>query len=94
MPASRDQWLFAVLLGTLASAVPYGIDRVLAPVKIPVVHIDNLDGRKDPVMPQTPTPPQTNPAPRPQAESKPTAPKPGFPANTVFRNDQQVAPKE
>ena len=81
-------WLFAVLLGTLASAVPYGIDQALAPM-----HIDNLDGRKDPVMPETPT--QSAPAPRPQAESTPSAPKPEFPANIVFRNDQpQTTPKK
>lgn len=84
-------WLFVVLLGTLASAVPFGVDQVLEPVKTPVVHIDSLDGRKDPVMPQTPAPPQ--PAPKPQAEVKPTAPKPEFPANTVFRNDQPVQKK-
>lgn len=85
-------WLFAVLLGSLASAVPYGIDQALAQPKTPVVHIDNLDGRKEPVMPQTPAPPQAAPGQRPQAESKPTErPKPEFPANTVFRNDKVVS---
>lgn len=86
-------WLFAVLFGTLLSAVPYGIDQALAPVKVPVVHIDNLEGRKDLVMPETPT--QSAPAPRPQAEAKPATPKPEFPSNIVFRNDQpQTTPKK
>lgn len=85
-------WLFAVLLGTLLSAVPYGIDQALLQPKTPVVHIDNLDGRKDPVMPQTPAPPQTAPDQRPKAESKPTErPKPQFPANTVFRDDKVIS---
>jgi hypothetical protein len=86
--------LFAVMVGTLLSAVPYGVDQVLYPAKSPVMHIDNLDQRREPLMPQTPAPSQTPPAPHPQSGANPSAPKPDFPANTVFRNDQQIAPKK
>jgi len=39
-------WLFVLLVGTAAAAVPYTIDRVVAPENIPVVHIDNLDATR------------------------------------------------
>lgn len=45
-------------------------------------------------MAQPAAPSQTQPIPRPQAESKPAGSKPEFTANTVFRNDQQVPPKK
>src|SRR5262249_29658543 len=79
-------WLYILLIGTVVGAVPYAIDQIITPGKVPVMHIDNMDGRKETLMPPTETPPV--PAPKPQAESTPR--KPEFPANVVFRNDQPL----
>ncbi len=86
--------LFAVLLLTIGASIPYAIDQVLTPAKVPVMHIDNFDGRKETLMPQPAAPTQTPTTPRPQSGPEPSAPKPAFPPNTVFRNDQPIPAKK
>lgn len=81
-------WLFALLVGTAVSSVPYAIDQIVAPARIPVMHLDNLDGRKESFMPSER--PAAAPAPRPQPQSQPSGPKPQFPSNVVQKNDQPV----
>jgi hypothetical protein len=36
-------WLFVLIVSVGLAAIPFAIDRIIAPVKVPVVHLDNLD---------------------------------------------------
>lgn len=84
-------WLFALLVATAVTAVPFAVDQIVSPARVPVVHIDNLDQQKGVPMPtQQPTAPTQ---PRPQPQSTPTAPKPQFPSNELFKNDRPVSTK-
>ncbi len=79
--------LFALLIGTAVSSLPYAIDQFMAPSKVPVMHLDNLDGKESLMPTQRPAAAST---PRPQSQSTPSGPKPAFPSNVIFKNDQPV----
>lgn len=81
-------WLFALLVWTAVSSLPYAIDQFMVPAKVPVMHLDNLDGGKESLMPTQR--PAAAPAPRPQPQSNPSGPKPQFPSNVILKNDHPV----
>lgn len=82
--------LFVVIVFVGAAAIPYGVDRIIAPPEVPVVHLDNLDTARP--VEKGATMPDQKPAPvasQPQAPT-PTA-KPSFPSNIVTKSDRPVS---
>jgi hypothetical protein len=80
-------WLFVLLVSIGAAAVPYGIDRIIAPATVPVVHIENLDARQEKEVAM----PEQKPDPVSQPRPSGSTPKPSFPSNIVTKSDRPVA---
>jgi hypothetical protein len=81
--------LFAVIVAVGLAAIPYGVDRIIAPAKTPVVHLDNLDEPR--AVNRGVNMPDQKPVPAAQPQQSTPTEKPSFPSNIVTKSDRPVS---